>query len=219
MKKTDERVKKLTVTAMLCAMAFIIVAVCRIPIMTPPFDFLKYEPKDVIITLGGLIYGPLTSFLISAVVSLIEMITVSTTGYWGMLMNIISTCTFACVASLVYKKKKNLSGLLAGVLLGCVCSTAAMCLWNYFVTPIYMGMAREAIAELLLPVFMPFNLFKSALNAAIVFYVYKPAMRVFYTSKVISHIPEEAKKKNILIWIVAGLLLVACAIILYIVRK
>ena len=53
----NTNVRKITITAMLCAISYVVMAVGRIPIVL----FLKYDPKDVVITLGGLIWGPLTS--------------------------------------------------------------------------------------------------------------------------------------------------------------
>jgi len=44
---------------MLCALAYVVVVVGRIPIIL----FLKYDPKDVIIAIGGLIFGPFTKCL------------------------------------------------------------------------------------------------------------------------------------------------------------
>lgn len=85
---------------MLCAIAYALVAVCRIPVVL----FLKYEPKDVVIAMGGFMMGPLASLLISTVVSLVEMVTVSDNGFYGLLMNILSTCAFACPAAFIYKK-------------------------------------------------------------------------------------------------------------------
>ena len=106
----NTRTKMLTSTAMLCAIAYIAVAACRIPVVL----FLKYDPKDVIITLGGLIWGPMTSCFVSVIVSLIEMLTISETGILGCLMNILSTCSFACTTSLIYKKKHTLAGAVTG---------------------------------------------------------------------------------------------------------
>ena len=65
----DSKTKKITTTAMLCAIAYVVVVVGRIPVVL----FLKYDPKDIIITLGGLIWGPMTSFIVSVIVSLIEI--------------------------------------------------------------------------------------------------------------------------------------------------
>ena len=50
----------------------------------------------------------------------------------------------------------------------------AMLLWNYIITPFYMGVPRETVAGMLLPVFLPFNLVKGGLNAALTLLLYKP---------------------------------------------
>ena len=67
-------------------------------------------------------------------------------------MNIISSCTLVCTASYIYKKKRTLSGAVIGLVSGTLIMTLAMLLWNYLITPIYMGYPREAVAELLLPI-------------------------------------------------------------------
>ena len=95
----NNKTRKLTTVGMLCALAYAAVAIGRIPIVL----FLKYDPKDVIIVIGGLIFGPAVSFLVSLIVSFVEMFTISDTGIWGCIMNILSTCTFACTAALIYK--------------------------------------------------------------------------------------------------------------------
>ena len=89
--------KKIAVIGVFCALSYIAMMFVKIPVVL----FLKYEPKDVIITICGLIYGPLSSFVVSVIVSFIEMISVSETGVIGFLMNVISTCTFSCTAALV----------------------------------------------------------------------------------------------------------------------
>lgn len=48
-----EKMKKLTVLAMLSAIAYVAVALLRFPVVL----FLSYEPKDVIIAIGGFLYG------------------------------------------------------------------------------------------------------------------------------------------------------------------
>ena len=73
------RTKKLTVLAMLSALAYIVMVIGRIPVVM----FLKYDPKDVIITIGGFLYGPMAAFAMSTVVSFAEMVTVSNTGLIG----------------------------------------------------------------------------------------------------------------------------------------
>jgi hypothetical protein len=41
--------------------------------------------------------------VIAAVVSLVEMVTVSKTGFIGLAMNLISSCCFTCAAAFVYQ--------------------------------------------------------------------------------------------------------------------
>ena len=161
----NRKTKKLTTVAMLCAITYVVMAVGRIPIVL----FLKYDPSDVIVTLGGFIWGPMTSCIVSVVVAVIEMITVSGTGILGCIMNIVQTLSFACTAAVIYKKKHTLSGAVIGLVSGWIISVFVMLLWNYLVTPLYMGYSREVVAEMLLPVFLPFNLLKGGLNASITF--------------------------------------------------
>ncbi|MBQ4187652.1 MAG: ECF transporter S component, partial [Firmicutes bacterium] len=166
----DQRTKQMVTMGMMAALAYIVMVFIRIPVVL----FLKYEPKDVIITIGGFIYGPVAAFLISLIVSFVEMFTISETGWIGAAMNLISTCSFACVAAAVYKKNHTLKGAVIGLVIGLISMVAVMMLWNYFLTPIYMGYPREAVAAMLPTAFLPFNLLKGGLNAAITMLLYKP---------------------------------------------
>lgn len=183
------KTKKLATTAMLCTLAYIAAAVGRIPIVL----FLKYDSKDVIIAIGGFLFGPLTSLAVTVIVSLVQMFTTSGTGILGCLMNIVSSCSFACTASFIYKKRRTLSGAMSGLLCGLACQVAVMMLWNYLIAPIYMGYPREAIADLLLPAFLPFNLIKGGLNAAFTMLLYKPVVTALRRSGLIE--PERSSSK------------------------
>ena len=83
--------------AMFAAVSFIAVLIAKI--IPNVAGFLSYEPKDAVIVIAGLLYGPLSSVMISVIVSLIEMLTISTTGPYGFLMNVVSTCAFAAPAA------------------------------------------------------------------------------------------------------------------------
>jgi len=126
--------------------------------------------------LSGLTLGPLAAASAAVTVALVEMFTLSDTGILGFLMNVLSSCSFACTAAFVYQKKRNAPGAAAGLLCGWACMVLLMLLWNYLIAPIYMGLPREEIAKLLLPVFLPFNLVKGGINAAITFLVHKPVI-------------------------------------------
>lgn len=175
------KIKKLTSLAMLSAVAFVAVALIRIPAVR----FLKYEPKDVVIVIGGFMYGPSAALIISAAVSLVEMITISDTFIYGCIMNIISSCAFAGTASLIYKKHHSMKGAVAGLSFAIVLTTAVMLLWNYIVTPIYEGIPREAVAAMLPTVFLPFNLLKGLLNSGITLLIYKPVVTALRKAKLL----------------------------------
>lgn len=206
----DSKTKKITTTAMLCAVAYVVVVVGRIPVVL----FLKYDPKDIIITLGGLIWGPMTSFIVSVIVSLIEMVTISENGVLGCIMNIISTCSFACTASVIYKKKRTLSGAVTGLAAGSLMMVLVMLLWNYLITPIYMGSPREAVAELLVPAFLPFNLLKAGLNAGFTFLLYKPITTALRKAGYISDSQNVQVRKPIGLWLFSGILVVTCILLI-----
>ena len=168
----NTKTRKIAATGMLCALTYVVMAVGRVPVVL----FLKYDPSDIVVTLGGLIWGPMTAFTVSAVVAVIEMLTVSDTGILGCIMNVVQTVSFACTAALIYRRRRTLGGAVAGLLTGCAAMVAVMMLWTYFLTPLYMGYPREAVAALLLPAFLPFNLLKAGLNASVTFLLYKPVV-------------------------------------------
>ena len=66
MNKQRMTTRELTTLAMLTAIAYALVCTVRIPIVL----FLKYEPKDVVITIGGFLLGPMAALISSLVVIL-----------------------------------------------------------------------------------------------------------------------------------------------------
>lgn len=211
------KTKKMTTVAMLCAFAYAVMLIGRIPVVL----FLKYDPKDVIIAIGGFLYGPLTAFVISALVSLVEMFTTSETGIIGCIMNVISTCAFTCTAAAIYKKQHNMKGAVAGLGCGILTMTAIMLLWNYLITPIYMGIDRAAVTELLLPAFLPFNLLKGMLNLSIILLLYKPVVTALRKSGLVDISQSKTQKKNnkIGVLLVSTLLLATCIFIILVWTK
>ena len=205
------KTKKLTTIGMLCALAYVAVVVGRIPLVL----FLKYDPKDVIIVIGGFIFGPLTSFAVTLIVSVVQMFTISGTGILGCIMNIISSCSFACTAAFIYKRKRKLSGAMIGLFCGWGCQVVVMMLWNYLIAPIYMGYPREAIVELLIPAFLPFNLIKGGLNAAITMLLYKPVVTALRGLNLIESKQDSDKMRiNIGVLLAALLMIITCVLLI-----
>ena len=205
------KTKKLTTVGMLCALAYAAVIVGRVPVVL----FLKYDPKDVIIVIGGFIFGPLTSLTVTIIVSVVQMFTISGTGILGCIMNIISSCSFACTAALIYKRKHKLSGALLGLFGGWGCQVVVMMLWNYLLAPIYMGYPKEAVVELLIPAFLPFNLIKGGLNAAITMLLYKPVVTALRRSSLVESKQDSGKMRiNIGVILAALLMIITCVLLI-----
>lgn len=207
----NRKTKEISIVGMLCAIAYVAVVVGRIPLVL----FLKYDPKDIVIAISGLIFGPVTSFSVAFIVSLIEMFTISENGVLGFMMNIISSCSFACTAAFIYKRKHKLSGAIIGLLCGWGCMVCVMLLWNYLITPIYMGYPREAVVKLLLPAFLPFNLIKGGLNTAITMLLYKPVITALRHSNLVE--PNKATEKaciNFGVILVALLIIITCILLI-----
>jgi len=174
-------VKWLVLLAMFTALAYTVVCLIRIPAVA----FLKYEPKDVIIIIGGFILGPLASLIISFVTALLEMFTISDTGPVGCVMNLLSSACYACTAALVYKHKRTLAGAVTGLALGSVAMVVVMLLWNWLITPLYMGVERDAVVGMLVPIFLPFNAVKALLNSALVLCLYKPLITALRKARLV----------------------------------
>lgn len=203
--------RKIVMLGIFSAIAYVVMVVGRIPMVM----FLKYDPKDVVITIAGFLYGPLSAFLVSAVVSLVEMVTVSETGPIGLIMNVLSTVAFACTAAALYKKKRTINGAVAGLIAGSLLMTAVMLLWNYLITPLYMGVSREDVAGMLVPVFLPFNLVKAGLNATLSILLYKPLVRALRSSGALQPREEDpmaaaGSRSRWGVMLVAGVVLITC---------
>ena len=209
-KKTN--IKKITILALFCALAYIVEFVFRIKV-----GFLTFDAKDAVITVGAMFFGPLSGVIAALAVSLLEMITVSTTGFYGLIMNFTSTAAFAVVASLIYKHKKTLKGAIIGLLAGIFSMTAVMVLLNILITPLYMKKSIEAVLKILPTLIVPFNFTKALFNTALVLILYKPI------SIALKHIGIAGNKdekyvfdEKTIIMLVSGVLLLAVAVVIFI---
>lgn len=151
------------------------------------FNFLTYEPKDVIIMLAGMTFGPLVTIIIAFVVSFIEMITISADGILGMIMNILSSVAFVTTATTIYYRKRNMTSLIIGLIVGSLMTTLIMVGWNYLITPIYLQIPRAEVLLLIKSAIIPFNLIKSGINTLLIILLYNPVSRLL----------DENRSKNV----------------------
>ena len=213
----QSRTRKLVIIAMLSAIAYVVMYFGRIALI-PAAAFLKYDPKDVIIAIGGFLYGPLAALAMSVIVAFAEMVTVSESGIIGCIMNIISSVAFTCAAAFIYKKRRTLTGAAIGLVVGVVLCTTVMLLWNYLLVPIYTPyITREAVMGMLAPIFLPFNLLKGGLNAAVAMLLYKPVRIALDKSGLVPikvDTGAKATKLNIGVILVSAFVVATCVLII-----
>ena len=204
-----KNIKKLTVTALFCALAFLMTFVFRFKV-----GFLTFDFKDAVISILSLLYGPVYGVISAGVVAFLEMISVSDTGPYGLIMNFISSATFALACGTVYKFKRTFSGAIISVVTAVVTVTAVMMVANIFITPFYMGVGRSDVIALIPTMLLPFNLAKAIINATSLLLIYKPVTSALKRTGLV--INDDGKKfefsKKTLIMSIVSLIILALAV-------
>ena len=81
----NEKLKKIAVTAVFSAIAFLLTFFFKFKV-----SFLTFDFKDAVISIVSLVYGPLYGVTSAGVVAFLEFLSVSDTGLYGLIMNFIS---------------------------------------------------------------------------------------------------------------------------------
>ena len=163
--------KRIATTALFCAVAAIATLFLEFPIL-PGVTFLKYDPSAIVALVAGFAFGPSTGAIVSILPYLVHLATQS--GIYGAFMAIVATLSLVLPASLIYQRAMSFKGALVGMAVGAVVCIAVTIAANIVVTPLYMGAPRETVIGMIVPVLLPFNLIKVALNCVITALVYKP---------------------------------------------
>ena len=215
--------RRITLTAVFAALAFATMSVFRFNV-----QFLTFDLKDTIITIAGLLLGPWTALVISFLTAFLELITVSETGPYGFLMNFASSATFSVVCAVVYRYKKTLLGAFVALVFAMIALVAVMLTLNLVITPLYQGVPRSVIVEMIPTLFLPFNAVKGAVNAALVLILYKPVHQALLAAKIVPKSfvtdpdsqPDPAEKKKRILRSVCvtacGLLMLTVVLILFV---
>lgn len=200
--------------AMFAALAYGVTFVFRIPV-----SFLTFDAKDAVITVASFVYGPLSGVLMSLLAALLELFTVSSTGFYGFVMNFVSSAIFAATASGIYRLWRNPQGAVLGPILAVFTMTGSMLLMNLWITPLYMGVSGAEVAALIPTLIFPFNLAKGLLNAAIAMLLYKPLSVALSRAGLVGR-GEEKKSfswnRTTLLITVVALIMLAVAVTLFV---
>ncbi len=180
MTNTSERTKEIARLGVMAALSVVLAALFHFPLF-PSASYLEYDPADIPVLLTAFLYGPVAGVIITAVVSIVQGLTVSASGgVIGILMHFLATGCFCIAASLPYHRNKNTKTLCAGLGLGTLVMAGVMVLCNLVFTPLYTGMSVAAIASMVPTVILPFNLLKAGINAVFTFLLFRPLKKLFF---------------------------------------
>lgn len=179
-------VRYMTVTAMLSAVAFILMFLeFSVPFMP---SFIKMDLSELPALIGSFAMGPMCGVLVCLIKNVLHLFITSTGGV-GELSNFILGVAFVLPAGLIYKHRKSRSSALFGSLLGAVIMAGFSVISNNFlVYPVYYNFMSEemvlAAYQVILPSMknmlqclvcfnMPFTFVKGLFSVAITFLIYK----------------------------------------------
>ncbi len=184
--KKPINVRRMTATAMLSAIAFVLMFLeFNVPLMP---SFIKMDLSDLPALIGAFAFGPVSGIVIALIKNLLHLF-VSSSGGVGELANFIVSALFVLPAGLIYKHKKSRKTALIGSLVGAFCAALISIPANYFITyPVYTAFmpmetilsmyqairpSTDTLLEALVVFNAPFTLIKELLSVVITFIVYK----------------------------------------------
>ena len=206
-------IKTLVTLGMLTALAYAVMAVCKV--IPAVGGFLSFDLKDTVMAIGGFLFGPAAALAMAIVVPFIEFVTVSDTGWYGLIMNIIATTLFVLPAVLIYRRRHKTSAAILGLVVGVVCLTLGMILWNYIITPLYFHMERQAVVDMM-PMIIAFNLVKGVCNAALIMVAYPPVSAALRKTGLVApsrNLPTGEKRKFNFVPMVVSLLVLLTGVL------
>ena len=210
MKNSTQKLNRIAATSIFAAIAYL-------SMFLTPFrvDFLTFDIKDAVMTIGALYLGPLAGLAMSAVTSLLEMFTISQTGIDGMIMNFVGSATYTVVAALIYTYRKSLKNAVLGLVAATLSMTAVMLAANLIITPGFKGVPLEAVIAMIPTLLLPFNLLKGILNAALVMLLYKPVTTAMRATRLAVGEQHKGTNKNTIIVSLVSLAVIAAALVFF----
>ncbi|MBQ5332721.1 MAG: ECF transporter S component [Oscillospiraceae bacterium] len=191
------KVRQLTVTAMMGAMAAVLMFFdFPVPMFMP--GFIKFDLSELPALITSFAIGPLSGAGVCLLKNLLNiLIKGTTTGGVGELSNFILGCAFVVPAGLIYKSKKNKTRAIIGATAGAAAMAVFSIFSNYFfIYPIYtkfmpieaiigayqkLNPKVETLLDALIWFNLPFTFIKGMCSTVLTVAVYK------YISPILKH--------------------------------
>lgn len=186
--KSQVQLRRMLIAALFVALAYVSRFVFHFNVA-----FLTFECKDAFLAIGGMFLGPLWALGMSLATALLEFITISETGWYGLVMNFCAAAAFSCVASLLYRHDRTLGRAIVALEAGVLSLVVVMLPLNLLITPAYMGVGASQVVALLPKLLLPFNLLKGIMNMAVVLLLYKPLTRALRAARLAEQVGVSAE--------------------------
>lgn len=185
-KKKVTSVRYITVTAMLSAIAFVLMFFdFSVPFMP---TFIKMDLSELPALIASFSLGPVSGVIVCLIKNLLHLLKTSTGGV-GELSNFLLGAAFVLPAGLIYKFKKGRAWAVGAALIGAVCMAILSVITNYFIIyPVYYNFMPEdvilqayqaivpsmkSILQCLVCFNMPFTFVKGLFSVIITLLIYK----------------------------------------------
>ncbi len=161
--------KQLVIMALMCAVA-ILLSFIAFPLF-PAASFLKLDIALVPSAVVGFSYGPGPGLLVGIACAVAHA---AITGNWvGCIMSSLVAVAFILPSALIYKHNRTLKGAVIGLVVATICLIIGVTVANLIIDPLFYGMPFEAVAALVVPAIIPFNVIKGILVSLLTALVYK----------------------------------------------
>lgn len=184
---TRKNVRYITVTAMLSAVAYVLMFIdFPIPFLIP--SFIQMDISELPALIAAFSMGPMSGVMVCLVKNLLHLFITSTGGV-GELSNFLLGVMFVLPAGIIYDMKKNKKSARNGAIIGAILMGLVSIPVNYFLTyPIYYNFMPETvileayraiipsmknILQCLICFNMPFTIVKGLCSVGITMLIYK----------------------------------------------
>ena len=197
--KTKNHIRELTVTAMLAAVATVLMFLdFSLPMFIP--GFVKMDVSELPALLASFSLGPVYGVAVCLIKNLLNLIFHGSTGGIGELCNFLLGAAFVATAGIIYRRSKSRKTAVIGCLVGAAVMAVISVPVNYFISyPVYAKMfggidailaAYQAINpnvdglfQCLVVFNLPFTFVKGLLDSVLCFLIYKPLSPILHGRK------------------------------------
>jgi riboflavin transporter FmnP len=168
------RARRAAIVGVLAAIAFLMMAAVQIPLL-PSAPYLTYDPSDAVGLLAGTLYGPGVGVLVVLVKDLLFLL-LRAKGPLGPAADFLAASTFVAVTAWAFRRGSGpfVPRLLRAVVFGTAVRVVVMIPANFVILGLQFGTPPAQVVRMLLPIIVPFNGLKAAINAAVALLIAGP---------------------------------------------